>query len=81
MADVRTAFIDNLDTLKWMDKETRTKARDKAQAVHRVVGYPEWLLDPIKLDNFYQKVGGMAAVAAGFVVSWLALSKPEWLSG
>ena len=56
LTSVQSAFIANLDTLKWMDEATREKARSKAQAMGKVVGYPEWLLDPQKLDDYYEKV-------------------------
>ena len=53
---MQSAFIANLDSLKWMDEVTREKARVKAEVMGKVLGYPEWLLDPHKLDVYYQEV-------------------------
>ena len=53
---MQSSFIANLDTLKWMDEVTRDKARVKAKAMGKVLGYPEWLLDPLKLDKYYEEV-------------------------
>ncbi|KAL8590687.1 hypothetical protein ACOMHN_062750 [Nucella lapillus] len=55
MKEVQTAFVENLDTLQWMDQGTRDRARHKAQAMHLAVGYPDWILDPLKLDRYYEK--------------------------
>ena len=53
---MQSAFIANLDSLMWMDEVTREKARTKAKAMGKVLGYPEWLLDPQQLDDYYKEV-------------------------
>ena len=53
---IREAFLQNLDTLKWMDAETRKHAEEKAKAVIEMIGYPDWLEDPKELDKYYEKV-------------------------
>lgn len=54
--EIRTAFIENLDDLDWMDDETRTYAVKKAKAVDKMLGYPDYITDPVKLDEHYKNV-------------------------
>ncbi|XP_076443378.1 endothelin-converting enzyme 2-like isoform X2 [Babylonia areolata] len=74
LKEVQTAFTDNLASLAWMDSETEARARAKASAMHRAVGYPDWLLDPLRLDDYYQQV----VVKEGeFLNNYFAVSQYE----
>ena len=53
---IRWAFEESLRENDWMDAETKRRAREKAQQMHALVGYPEWVLDTAKLDQYYQDV-------------------------
>lgn len=52
--EIRTAFKDNLSKLNWMDKETRTLADEKADAISDMIGFPDYILDPLQLDEKYK---------------------------
>lgn len=52
--EIRTAFKDNLSELSWMDKETRTLADEKADAISDMIGFPDYILDPVQLDEKYK---------------------------
>lgn len=54
LTDVQSAFISILDTVNWMDAETRNAARVKAEAMGKVLGYPDWILDRQQLDAYYE---------------------------
>uniref|UniRef100_T1IL64 Endothelin-converting enzyme 1 n=1 Tax=Strigamia maritima TaxID=126957 RepID=T1IL64_STRMM len=54
--EIQDAFINNLKTVEWMDKETKAAAIDKAKNIIHNVGYPEWILDSTKLDDYYKEV-------------------------
>lgn len=54
--NVRTAFTDNLPDLDWMDDATRAAALDKANAVTDMIGYPNYILDHVKLDEKYESL-------------------------
>ena len=56
LSDVQDAFINNLDSVNWMDTETRKRAREKAEAMEKVLGYPDWILCPERLDEYYENV-------------------------
>ncbi|XP_045076594.1 endothelin-converting enzyme 2-like, partial [Coregonus clupeaformis] len=51
--EIRTAFKDALDHLKWMDKQTRQAAKDKADAIYDMIGFPDFILEPKELDDVY----------------------------
>jgi endothelin-converting enzyme len=51
---VKTAFIDNLPSLKWMDSDTRKAAIGKAEAVVDMIGFPEFILNTTQLDDRYK---------------------------
>ncbi|XP_071839766.1 endothelin-converting enzyme 1-like isoform X1 [Apostichopus japonicus] len=53
---VRSAFKRNLPDLDWMDEETRTAAKQKANAILDLIGFPNFILDEEKLDKFYEEV-------------------------
>ncbi|KAH8041678.1 hypothetical protein HPB51_017480 [Rhipicephalus microplus] len=52
--EVKDAFKNNLPMLKWMDKETRELAKEKADAITDMIGFPDFITDPKKLDEKYK---------------------------
>lgn len=54
--EVRSAFKRNLPDLEWMDDETRNAAKEKADNILDLIGFPDFILDADKLDKFYEKV-------------------------
>ncbi|XP_030008243.1 endothelin-converting enzyme 2-like isoform X2 [Sphaeramia orbicularis] len=51
--EIRSAFKAALDRLNWMDDQTRQAAKDKADAIYDMIGFPEFILDPKELDDVY----------------------------
>ncbi|XP_017767260.1 PREDICTED: endothelin-converting enzyme 1 isoform X2 [Eufriesea mexicana] len=51
---VRKAFIKNLKNLDWMDAETRKAAEEKVNAITDMIGFPNFILNPAKLDERYK---------------------------
>lgn len=51
--EIRDAFKENLPFLKWMDPETRKLAKEKADAITDMIGFPLFILDPKQLDQKY----------------------------
>ncbi|VVC36674.1 Peptidase M13, N-terminal domain [Cinara cedri] len=49
---IKTAFKDNFKNLHWMDKETQTKAEQKADAITDMISLSDCLID---LDQLYEK--------------------------
>ncbi|GIY38903.1 endothelin-converting enzyme homolog [Caerostris darwini] len=54
--EIRDAFKENLPLLKWMDPETRKLAKEKADSITDMIGFPEFILNPKKLDEKYDGV-------------------------
>lgn len=50
---IRKAFKSLVSQSKWMDAETQVLAQEKADAMLEQIGYPEWLPDKVKLDEYY----------------------------
>ena len=44
--DLRAAFKELVEEAEWMDVETMGKAKEKADMMLQLIGYPDWLLDP-----------------------------------
>lgn len=53
---IREAFNELLADNAWMDDETRSVAKDKADAMNERIGYPELLTDTKELENEYISV-------------------------
>ncbi|XP_078725644.1 endothelin-converting enzyme 2-like isoform X1 [Lampetra fluviatilis] len=53
IAEIREAFTHNLDSLQWMDPETRVAAKQKANAIHDMIGFPDFLNNQTELDGVY----------------------------
>lgn len=51
--DLRSAFKELVEEADWMDGETQEKAKEKADLMLQLIGYPDWLLDPAKVDEYY----------------------------
>uniref|UniRef100_A0A673HLS6 endothelin-converting enzyme 1 n=1 Tax=Sinocyclocheilus rhinocerous TaxID=307959 RepID=A0A673HLS6_9TELE len=52
--EIRTAFKEALDDLNWMDEQTRQAAKDKADAIYDMIGFPDFILDSKELDDVYE---------------------------
>lgn len=57
---IRNAFKDNLSNLAWMDDSTRALAREKADHINQMIGFPDFILSPEKLNGKYEGVSGRA---------------------
>lgn len=53
---IRNAFKDNLKNLSWMDDGTRKLAREKADYINQMIGFPDFILSPEKLNGKYEGV-------------------------
>ncbi|KAI4492198.1 hypothetical protein M0802_010004 [Mischocyttarus mexicanus] len=51
---IREAFNELLADNQWMDDETRTVAKGKADSMNERIGYPEFLKDPVILSKNYK---------------------------
>ncbi|CAL1547631.1 unnamed protein product, partial [Lymnaea stagnalis] len=55
LKEIKKQFMDGLKKQEWLDNDSRTKVSRKAEIMTANLGYPDWILDPIKLDQFYKQ--------------------------
>ncbi|XP_037790089.1 endothelin-converting enzyme homolog [Penaeus monodon] len=53
---IRKTFKESLQSLKWMDEETKTAAIEKVDAITEMIGYPEYILNPTELEDKYENL-------------------------
>ncbi|CAK7298705.1 Endothelin-converting enzyme 2 [Vulpes lagopus] len=53
ISEIRNAFEEALGQLVWMDEKTRQAAKEKADAIYDMIGFPDFILDPKELDDVY----------------------------
>uniref|UniRef100_A0A8C8GKC2 Endothelin-converting enzyme 1 n=1 Tax=Oncorhynchus tshawytscha TaxID=74940 RepID=A0A8C8GKC2_ONCTS len=57
VSEIKWAFEDSLKYVGWMDQETKKAAKEKADAIYNMVGYPKFIMDPKELDKVFNDVG------------------------
>ena len=50
--DLRSAFKELVEEAVWMDGETQEKAKEKADMMLQLIGYPDWLVDAAKVGEY-----------------------------
>uniref|UniRef100_A0A3Q2UDK5 Endothelin-converting enzyme 1 n=1 Tax=Fundulus heteroclitus TaxID=8078 RepID=A0A3Q2UDK5_FUNHE len=53
VAEIKWAFEDSLKDVSWMDLDTKKAAKEKADAIYNMVGYPEFIMNATKLDKVF----------------------------
>lgn len=56
VSDIRSAFIDVLNEVTWMDEKTRNDAIKKAKTLTAHIGYPDELAEDDKLEEYYREL-------------------------
>lgn len=59
---IREAFNELLADIHWMDDDTRSVAKEKANAMNERIGYPEILTKPEELEKEYVNVSGFEGI-------------------
>ncbi|XP_078330083.1 endothelin-converting enzyme 1-like isoform X2 [Crassostrea virginica] len=54
--EIEEAFIRGIPLVAWMDDKTREIAIEKVRKIVQMIGYPDWILDTVQLDKYYQNV-------------------------
>lgn len=57
LKDIERVFGSLVDSLSWMDPITKSMTLDKAKSIKDEIGYPPFLFDEEKVENFYEGVG------------------------
>ena len=54
--EIEETFIQGIPLVAWMDDKTREIAIEKVRKIVQMIGYPDWILDTVQLDKYYQNV-------------------------
>uniref|UniRef100_A0A4W3GW60 Endothelin-converting enzyme 1 n=1 Tax=Callorhinchus milii TaxID=7868 RepID=A0A4W3GW60_CALMI len=54
ISEIKASFEANLKHTKWMDEETKKAAKEKADAIYDMIGYPKFIMDPEELDKSFR---------------------------
>jgi predicted metalloendopeptidase len=54
--NIRAQFSSSVSDVDWMDLATRKVARDKAEAMKELIGYPDWFANQSALEVYYSGV-------------------------
>ncbi|KAG8142234.1 putative Endothelin converting enzyme 1 protein [Naja naja] len=68
--EIKMALEESLDSLGWMDEETRRSAREKADAIYDMIGYPKFILDPKELDKVFHDYDPVPDLYYENVMQW-----------
>ncbi|XP_029435165.1 endothelin-converting enzyme 1 isoform X2 [Rhinatrema bivittatum] len=55
ITEIKAAFEESLTNLHWMDEDTRKAAKEKADAIYEMIGYPKFIMDPKELDKVFNE--------------------------
>lgn len=54
--DIQSSFIDAVEKTSWIDTKTKSAIKEKVLFIKRRIGFPEWILDPTEVDDYYEQV-------------------------
>ncbi|KAI0238129.1 Endothelin-converting enzyme 1 [Lamellibrachia satsuma] len=54
LRSIHDTFSSNFHRVAWMDHKTKARAREKARAISQMIGYPDFITNPDKLDKHYE---------------------------
>lgn len=54
--DIREAFQESVEHLTWMDESTKKATLDKSNNMYSFIGFPSWLFEEGKLEEYYKNV-------------------------
>lgn len=74
--EIEDAFIKGIPLVSWMDDKTRETAIEKVRKIVQMIGYPDWILDSVQLDKYYENV---TLVTGEFLVSHLNIRRESVL--
>jgi len=59
--NINKSFVEDLQRLHWMDKQTRSSAVEKARKMKFLVGYPKWY-NTTSVNKIYREVKYITAL-------------------
>lgn len=81
IAEIKAAFEESLAGLRWMDEETRRAAKEKADAIYDLIGYPKFITDAQELDKVFSDVSCLAGLWGRGLCGWAGDCPPSHCVG
>ncbi|XP_020381834.2 endothelin-converting enzyme 1-like, partial [Rhincodon typus] len=53
ISEIKAAFEESLKQTKWMDDQTKQSAKEKADSIYDMIGYPKFIMDSKELDKLF----------------------------
>ncbi|GCC30712.1 endothelin-converting enzyme 1-like isoform X1 [Chiloscyllium punctatum] len=53
ISEIKAAFEQSLKQTEWMDEQTKQAAKEKADSIYDMIGYPKFIMDPKELDKLF----------------------------
>ncbi|KAG7274920.1 hypothetical protein CRUP_036813 [Coryphaenoides rupestris] len=78
--EIKAAFEEGLKDVSWMDSETKKAAKEKADAIYNMVGYPQFIMNATNLDkvfNDFEVVSDMWSITPQTVNAYYNPTKNE----
>ena len=63
--EIEEAFIRGTPLVAWMDAKIGEIAIEKVRKIVQMIGYPDWILNTIQLDKYYQNVSNILSNGIG----------------
>ncbi|XP_031556644.1 endothelin-converting enzyme 1-like [Actinia tenebrosa] len=57
--DIRQAIKENINSLTWLDTDTRRKMTEKVDKMKNEIGFPDYLSSPAKVNQIFQKYNSL----------------------
>lgn len=74
---VKEAFIEMLQSVTWMDADTKREATLKLLHMKSRIGYPDWLINTTYLEEFYKYIPRLNH-STPFVSVWKSIIENDW---
>ncbi|KAJ3602526.1 hypothetical protein NHX12_030279 [Muraenolepis orangiensis] len=68
--EIKAAFEDGLQYVSWMDLETKKAAKEKADAIYNMVGYPQFIMNSTNLDKVFSDFEVVSDLYFQNVMQW-----------
>lgn len=75
LEDIREAFSSLVFKTDWMDQKTKTATLEKSNKMTSYIGFPDWLFDEEKLDEYYK---GIDLSETHYVDNVMQIVRLEW---
>ncbi|KAJ8258257.1 hypothetical protein COCON_G00172690 [Conger conger] len=55
VSQIKQAFEESVQSVSWMDPDTKKAAKEKADAIYNMIGYPKFIMESKELDKVFHE--------------------------